>query len=909
MDRRWQIKFWVLIALLIGLAGALAVVFVRTIDSARSVEAWNHEYATWHATQLEAEFWRMVEAADRWATGDGTIDADAYQERLDVMSSRLAVFDGGLARTRLDQIAGAAAAMATVRKSWAEVEPGLAALKAGDRAAYAPLRAALGAIGQPLKDLAIGYEHFEVKGSIDEVQGLRDEFQLGAALIGALVVIGIVLVAFLVLEIGARHRLIEAMRASQEQARAAREREEAALIESGRRFLAIARANPVAVLVADDRDGAIRYVNPAAIELLALPEGGTAGLRLQDLFPEQAALDPVVAAGRQGHAERHELQLHRRDGAEVPVELSARALDYDGTPCLVFVLLDLTEKKSAAAEIERQRELIYHREKLGALGSLLAGVAHELNNPLSVVVAQATLLEELATDPGMAARGTRVRAAAERCSRIVKTFLAMARQRPPTRAAIDVNAAVEAALELLGYGLRTAGIEVERALAPQLPPVWGDPDQIGQVLTNLIVNAQQAMADWTGPRRLSFATRLDEAAGMVELRAIDSGPGVPDPIKPRIFEPFFTTKPVGVGTGLGLSVCHGIVASHGGTIAVDDAPGGGTAFTVRLPIGAAQEAEAPAPRAATPRRGDGQILIVDDEPEVAQALADILEGAGFRIDIVDGGAAALEAVRTQDYALVMSDLRMPGMSGIDLYRRLAEIRPELAERFVAITGDTLSTSVQTFLEESRRPCIEKPFVPSEVREMVAVCLAGQTPEQDQTRARLVELSRDLGETVDYAAIRGDRLVFIDQIAGSQRLRAVSAVGEVFPLSCTANGKAYLAQLTDEGVAQLVGTSYEARTPHTITALPALLAELARVRRAGYAVDREEHTLGICAVGVALRDRFGHPVAISVPMPTMRFQGREEAIAERLLRARRELEADFAAPPAGAAEPEITALSA
>jgi PAS domain S-box-containing protein len=908
MDRRWQLKFWILIALLIGLAGALTVVFLRTIDSARSVEAWNHEYATWHATQLEAEFWRMVASADRWAMGDPTIDADAYQERLDVMSSRLAVFDGGLARSRLDQIEGAAAAMATVRKAWTELQPKLAALKAGDQAAYAPLRAALGELGQPLKDLAIGYEHFEVQGSIDEVQGLRDEFQLGAGLIAGLVVIGIVLVGFLMLEIGARHRLIEAMKDSQEQARVAREREEAALIESGRRFLAIARANPVAVLVADDREGTLRYANPAATALFALPEDGLAGLRIRDFFPDHAALDPVIAAGRQGHAERHELRLVRRDGSEAPVDLSARALDYDGVPCLVFSVLDLTEKKAAEAEIERQRELIYHREKLGALGSLLAGVAHELNNPLSVVVAQATLLEELATDPGLAARSGRVRTAAERCSRIVKTFLAMARQRPPTRAAIDVNAAVEGALELLGYGLRTAGIEIRRELAPRLPAVWGDPDQISQVLTNLIVNAQQALADWGGPRQLTLATSCDAAAGMVELRAIDSGPGVPDKIKSRIFEPFFTTKPVGVGTGLGLSVCHGIVSSHGGTIAVADAPGGGTIFTVRLPLGAAEEAEAPAPRAAVPRSGEGQILIVDDEPEVAQALADILETAGFRADVVDGGAAALEAVRVHDYALVMSDLRMPGMSGIELYRRLAETRPELAERFVAITGDTLSTSVQTFLEETKRPCIEKPFVPSEVREMVAVCLAGQTPEQDQTRARLVELARDLGETVDYAAIRGDRLVFIDQIAGSQRLRAVSAVGEVFPLNCTANGKAYLAQLTDEGVGQLIGTHFEPRTPSTITELPALLVELSEVRRAGYAVDREEHTLGICAVGVALRDRFGHPVAISVPVPTMRFRGREAAIGERLLRAKRQLEADFAAPPANAMR-EITALSA
>jgi PAS domain S-box-containing protein len=904
MDRRWQIKFWVLIAALIGLAACLAVVFVRTIESSRSVEAWNHEYSTWHATQMEAEFWRLVETADRYALGDSAIDADALQERLDVMASRIAVFDAGRARTRLDEIPGAAANMAKVRQVLAEVGPRLAALTPGDRAGYAPLRAALGELGQPMKDLAIGYEHFEVTGSINEIQSLRGEFATGAALIGALVVIGIVLVGFLVTEIGARHRLIEAMRASQAQARAAREREEAALVESGRRFLAIARANPIAVLVADERDGTLRYANPAAITLLALPEAGLAGLRIDDFFPDRAALGRAVEGGRQGLTERYEIELRRRDGSEAPVELSARPLDYDGTPCLVYSVLDLTDKKAAEAEIERQRELIYHREKLGALGSLLAGVAHELNNPLSVVVAQAALLEELAPDPSIAARSGRVRAAAERCARIVKTFLAMARQRPPSRAAIDLNEAAGAALELLGYGLRTAGIEVERALAPDLPAIWGDPDQLSQVLTNLIVNAQQAMADWPGPRRITIATSFDAPAGMVELRMIDSGPGVPDKIKTRIFEPFFTTKPVGVGTGIGLSVCHGVVTSHGGTITVGDAPGGGTVFTLRLPLGTAQAAE-PAKAAAppAPATGGGQILVVDDEPEVGQSLADILASDGYRVDLAESAQAALDAVARHDYALVLSDVRMPGMSGIELYRRLATLRPELAERFIAITGDTLSASVRSFLDETGRPCIDKPFVPAEVRELVARCFAGQGPEHDLTRTRLIDLARDLGETVDYAAIRGDSLVFIDQIAGAQRLRAVSAVGEIFPLSCTANGKAFLAQLGDEAVEALIGRDYPARTPHTITDLAGLLTELARIRRAGYAVDREEHTVGICAVGVALRNRFGHPVAISVPVPTMRFQGREQAIGERLLRTKRQLEADFSTKPGA------TALSA
>jgi IclR family transcriptional regulator, acetate operon repressor len=157
------------------------------------------------------------------------------------------------------------------------------------------------------------------------------------------------------------------------------------------------------------------------------------------------------------------------------------------------------------------------------------------------------------------------------------------------------------------------------------------------------------------------------------------------------------------------------------------------------------------------------------------------------------------------------------------------------------------------------------------------------------RPYLERLSEELHETVDLAMIKKDHLVFIDQVIGSQRLRAVSAVGETFPLYCTANGKAYLAQLSEAGVEKLIGRTYEPRTPHTISKLEALLKELAEARRSGVAFDREEHTLGICAVGVALHDPLGNPIAISVPVPSQRFEDRAAMIAERLIATKRAME--------------------
>jgi IclR family transcriptional regulator, acetate operon repressor len=165
------------------------------------------------------------------------------------------------------------------------------------------------------------------------------------------------------------------------------------------------------------------------------------------------------------------------------------------------------------------------------------------------------------------------------------------------------------------------------------------------------------------------------------------------------------------------------------------------------------------------------------------------------------------------------------------------------------------------------------------------------------RPFLERLSAELHETVDLAMVKKDHLIFIDQVPGSQRLRAVSAVGESFPLYCTANGKAYLAQLTDAGVEKLIGRAYAARTPHTLTRLDALMKELAAARREGAAYDREEHTLGICAVGVALHDPLGNPMAISVPVPSQRFEDRARLIAERLIATKKAMEAHMSSAAA------------
>ena len=318
------------------------------------------------------------------------------------------------------------------------------------------------------------------------------------------------------------------------------------------------------------------------------------------------------------------------------------------------------------------------------------------------------MVKELAQDEATRTRAGRVHAAAERCARIVKTFLAMARSRPPQRGAVQLEEVVENALDLAGYGLRTAGVEIVRELDPDLPLVWGDSDQLHQVITNLIVNAQQALMHTASARRLWLRTLQRD--GEVVLEVEDNGPGITPEVEKRIFEPFFTTKPQGVGTGVGLSVCLGIVTAHEGRIAVRSEPGHGTCFSVALPRHRAAAAgpgyaEAPAMLAPAP----GRVLVVDDEPEIAELVAEHLRRDGLTVEIVSSGRKALARLKSQSFDVVVSDLRMPDLDGRALVDALRALHPELAKRVVLITGDALGADFGDVSRELSLPVFEKPL--------------------------------------------------------------------------------------------------------------------------------------------------------------------------------------------------------
>ena len=268
------------------------------------------------------------------------------------------------------------------------------------------------------------------------------------------------------------------------------------------------------------------------------------------------------------------------------IELRTERLP-DGT--LVNTYSDVTARREAERARRASRDALRRNERLSAIASLLAGVAHEINNPLAVVAAQSLLLAEEAEGTTLAPRAEKVRLAAERCGRIVTSLLATARRKPPRRDRVDLAQALDVGLDLAAEVAREAAIEVTTDIAPDVPLIRGDVDQLAHLVGNLVGNARTALAGMEPPPgwRPRITVTLQARDRTVELRVADNGPGIPEALRERVFDPFFTTLEDGGGTGVGLALCRTIAKAHGGSIGVEETPGGGATLVVRLPTPAA----------------------------------------------------------------------------------------------------------------------------------------------------------------------------------------------------------------------------------------------------------------------------------------------------------------------------------
>jgi GAF domain-containing protein len=378
------------------------------------------------------------------------------------------------------------------------------------------------------------------------------------------------------------------------------------------------------------------------------------------------------------------------------------------------------ELEQRLRELQETQAQLLQAGKLSVVGQLVSGVAHELNNPLSVVIGYGQLMLGKELPPEIRRPLELIVAQGDRMAKIVQSLLLFSRQRAPERRALGLRDVLEQTVGLRATQLTLSGIRVETDYADALPETEGDAHQLQQVFLNLLLNAEQAiLGSGTGERRVGDHIRVSTSAHRegdaiwVRAEVADNGPGIAADVLPRIFEPFFTTKRVGEGTGLGLSVSYGIVQQHGGRLRAASEPGR-TVFRVDLP--ALAGSAAPTVGAAVPEpaaAGHGRhALVVDDEPDIVDIVTTLLRQRGWQVDVAPGGRSALERLRAgRRYDLVVSDIRMPDGSGEEFYRTATSQRQELAGRFVFITGDTANAEAWRFLEATRAPVIEKPFTP------------------------------------------------------------------------------------------------------------------------------------------------------------------------------------------------------
>jgi PAS domain S-box-containing protein len=478
----------------------------------------------------------------------------------------------------------------------------------------------------------------------------------------------------------------------------------AATAAAERNLRLVMDAVPDAIVVVDHA-GRILEANEPARSMGATPGTTQRPTLFDSVNPDALALvQERLAAAFRGDLQRLEVPLIRADGSHgIAALLYAPVREGSAITRVLILARDVTDQRRSESQYQQA-------EKLAALGQVVSGVAHEINNPAAIIsgFAQTLLLDDL--KPEQRDMLQMMYDEATRIGRITASLLAFARAGGKQRALVDLNDTARRTFALRSYHLSTLNITVALDLDPDEPKIWADASELQQLLLNLLINAEQALVTVDTPRTITVRSRADERDARLEIA--DSGPGIPTELRTRIFDPFFTTKPEGVGTGLGLSICYGVARDHGGRIWVESEPGGGARFCVTLPRDQREEgrdpaaAPEPAPPAATGRLA---VLVVDDEASLREALLRFLQRRNIHGEGVADGWEAIRLLEQRDFDVIISDVRMPGMSGREFLERLRRDRPELLGRLVFSTGDAFTSETATLLKESGVPTVAKPF--------------------------------------------------------------------------------------------------------------------------------------------------------------------------------------------------------
>jgi PAS domain S-box-containing protein len=523
-----------------------------------------------------------------------------------------------------------------------------------------------------------------------------------------------------------------------------------------------------------DEEGRFVYVSNTIEALLGYTPAEVIGTHYSTLvYPEDGTKAALRfnerRTGVRGTRSLELRLLHKDRGHDVSrtVEVEVNAVGLHGPHHrflgTVGVVQNLSRRKQEESRLRQMGDRLQHAERLKELGQFIAGIAHELNNPLTSICGYTDLLLGQINETGLVNHLKMVASEAARAAQIVKELLIFARPQAVERSVVSVSQAIQRVLALKAQELSAHAIHSESRISEGTPPVLCDESQLQQILLNLVTNAQHAMWEKDRGGRLIIAS---QSAGtvdnrhMVEIQVIDSGPGIPPEDRRRIFTPFFTKKKGGHGTGLGLAIVERLVQENGGAIEVDEAPGGGARFRIRLlaadgvpnqppsttvPSAAGKRtASRPSDVELFPPPSEGasapHVIVVEDELSIRYLISTVLAQEGYRVTVCENGQQGLQQVRQalhavqaagkyQEPALILSDFQMPGMNGREFFGGLRTIAPDLTRRLVFITGDTMNTEITHLIAQTGNSALAKPFTPIQLVQTVRKALSNQPPPE------------------------------------------------------------------------------------------------------------------------------------------------------------------------------------
>ncbi len=481
-----------------------------------------------------------------------------------------------------------------------------------------------------------------------------------------------------------------------------RKEAEEALRQSEEKFRSLFETSRDVVYLTTN-EGKFVDMNRAAEDIFGYTREELLDINVKELYDNPLERERFRAAvAERGFVKDYEVTMVNKDGTAVECLITSTVrrdregtvIGYQGT------IRDITERK-------RMQTQLLQTEKLSSLGGILSGVAHELNNPLTSIIGNAQLLMRKEIGEEIKGKLEVIRKESIRSSKIIQGLLTFARKHKPERVKTNINDVLTECFRLREYELRVDNVNMKLDLADDIPEMSADPYQLQQVFINIINNAHDVLTT-VGGGSLIIRSRL--WGDTITIEFIDDGPGIPEDIKKYIFDPFFTTKDVGKGTGLGLSIAYGIVSEHGGRIHVESKPGRGARFSVELPLVIDPiKVQEPVMEMILHGRGKKALLVVEDEENLRDFVVEALSDEGYDVDASSSGETAIELIGKKRYDGIITDMKMPGISGKELYTFIQKHHPDLSDRIIFITGDVLGRDTQSFLKITGNRYVEKPF--------------------------------------------------------------------------------------------------------------------------------------------------------------------------------------------------------